>query len=92
MPGTGADAAGRLPAGRWRCARRPGRRMEQIPRAREGGRGLAGRSTGEAADGDQLPGPSAAEVLADRPAMALVHHEPGWRLPWHDRPRSPLAA
>jgi DNA-binding GntR family transcriptional regulator len=29
------------------------------------------------------PAPSAAGVLADRLAAALVHHEPGWRLPRH---------
>src|SRR5690349_8275893 len=34
----------------------------------EGGRGTRGR-------------PAAAAVLADRLAAALVHHEPGWRLP-----------
>ena len=44
---------------------------------------MAGRSTGEAAGGDQLQARPAAEVLADRLAMALVHHEPGWRLPRH---------
>src|ERR1700730_4946165 len=27
--------------------------------------------------------PAAAAVLADRLAAALVHHEPGWRLPRH---------
>jgi DNA-binding GntR family transcriptional regulator len=30
-----------------------------------------------------VPVPSAAGVLADRLAAALVHHEPGWRLPRH---------
>jgi DNA-binding GntR family transcriptional regulator len=44
---------------------------------------LAARSTGEAAGGDQFRARPAAEVLADRLAMALVHHEPGWRLPRH---------
>jgi len=44
---------------------------------------LAARSSGEAAGGDQFPARPAAEVLADRLAMALVHHEPGWRLPRH---------
>jgi DNA-binding GntR family transcriptional regulator len=29
------------------------------------------------------PGPLAASVLADRMASALLHHEPGWRLPRH---------
>jgi len=28
-----------------------------------------------------LPGPLSARVLADRMAAALLHHEPGWRLP-----------
>jgi DNA-binding GntR family transcriptional regulator len=44
---------------------------------------LAARSSGEAAGGDQIQARPAAEVLADRLAMALVHHEPGWRLPRH---------
>jgi hypothetical protein len=44
---------------------------------------LAARSTGEAAGGDQFQVRPAAEVLADRLAMALVHHESGWRLPRH---------
>ena len=51
------------------------------PRAREGARGLAARSTAAAAGDDQFQARPAAEVLADRLAMALVHHEPGWRLP-----------
>lgn len=29
------------------------------------------------------PGPFSASVLADRMAAALLHHEPGWRLPRH---------
>jgi DNA-binding GntR family transcriptional regulator len=29
------------------------------------------------------PGPLSASVLADRMASALLHHEPGWRLPRH---------
>jgi len=29
------------------------------------------------------PGPPPASVLADRMAAALLHHEPGWRLPRH---------
>src|SRR5437764_14849348 len=33
-------------------------------------------------DADGIPGRAgAAAVLADRMAAALVHHEPGWRLP-----------
>jgi DNA-binding GntR family transcriptional regulator len=35
------------------------------------------------ADREDGPVPSAAGVLADRLAAALVHHEPGWRLPRH---------
>ena len=39
-------------------------------------------AAGEASDGRALAGPgSSATVLADRIAAALVHHEPGWRLP-----------
>ena len=85
MPGTGADA-GRTVSRRTAGTARGGRAVGdggQVPRAREGGRGLAARSTGEAAGGDQFQARPAAEVLADRLAMALVHHEPGWRLPRH---------
>lgn len=85
MPGTGTDA-GRAFTRRTADAARGGRAAgdrERVPLAREGGRGLAARSTGEAAGGDQLQARPAAEVLADRLAMALVHHEPGWRLPRH---------
>ena len=39
------------------------------------------RSAREAASGDQFRARPAAQVLADRLAVALVHHEPGWRLP-----------
>ena len=53
------------------------------PQAREGALGLAARSSGEAAGDGQFRARPAAEVLADRLAMALVHHEPGWRLPRH---------
>lgn len=85
MPGTGADA-GRVVSPRAAGAVRGGPAAgdgKQVPRTREGERGLAGRSTGEAPDGDQLQARPAAEVLADRLATALVHHEPGWRLPRH---------
>jgi hypothetical protein len=85
MPGTGANA-GRTFSRRTVGASRGGRAAGDggpVPRAREGGRGLAARSTGEAAGGDRLRARPAAEVLADRLAMALVHHEPGWRLPRH---------
>ena len=52
-----------------------------VPRPREGARALVARSVGGAAGGDQFRARPAAEVLADRLAIALVHHEPGWRLP-----------
>ncbi len=85
MPGTGADA-GRAVSRRTAGTARGGPAAGDggpVPRAREGGRELAARSTGEAAGGDQLRARPAAEVLADRLAVALVHHEPGWRLPRH---------
>ena len=84
-PGTSADA-GRAVSRRVAGAARSGPATGDggpVPRAREGERGLAGRSTGGAAGGDQFQARPAAEVLADRLAMALVHHEPGWRLPRH---------
>jgi hypothetical protein len=40
----------------------------------------AGQRTAELSLADE-PSRSAAAVLADRIAVALVHHEPGWRLP-----------
>ena len=40
------------------------------------------RSAASAASGSLSPG-AALTVLADRLAAALVHHEPGWRLPRH---------
>ncbi len=49
-----------------------------LRRASEGGDDAA--SAGQ--DGDE-PVRTAAGVLADRLAAALVHHEPGWRLPRH---------
>ena len=85
MPGTGADA-GRTVSRRTAGTAHGGRAAGdggRVPRAGEGGRGLAARSTGETAGGDQFQARPAAEVLADRLAMALVHHEPGWRLPRH---------
>jgi hypothetical protein len=85
MPGTSAGA-GRAVSGRAAAAARGGSATGDgglVPRVREGGQGLAARSTGEAEGGDQFRGRPAAEVLADRLAMALVHHEPGWRLPRH---------
>jgi hypothetical protein len=44
---------------------------------------LVARSAGETAGDDQFRARPAAEVLADRLAIALVRHEPGWRLPRH---------
>ncbi len=85
MPGTSAGA-GRAVSRRVAGAARGGPGAGgggAVPRAREGARGLVARSTGEAAGGDQFQARPAAEVLADRLAMALVHHEPGWRLPRH---------
>ena len=85
MPGTGADT-GRTVSRRTAGAARGGPAVGDggpVPRAREGERGLAARSAGEAVGGDQFQARRAAEVLADRLAMALVHHEPGWRLPRH---------
>ena len=43
---------------------------------------LLGGDPGGPAGRADVP-PSAGEVLADRLAAALVHHEPGWRLPRH---------
>jgi len=87
MPGTGADA-GRTVSRRTAGPARGGRAAGDggpvpVPRVGEGTRRLAARSTGEAEGGDQFQARPAAEVLADRLAMALVHHEPGWRLPRH---------
>src|SRR5690348_12758939 len=85
MPGTSAGAGPAISRRAPGAARGDGAvgDGELVPRAREGGRGVAARSTGEAAGGDQFQARPAAEVLADRLAMALVHHEPGWRLPRH---------
>src|ERR1019366_6071766 len=43
----------------------------------------AGSASAGTARGDEFRPRPAAEVLADRLAAALVHHEPGWRLPRH---------
>lgn len=45
------------------------------------GRGSAARSAWEAASDDRYRARPAAQVLADRLAVALAHHVPGWRLP-----------
>lgn len=70
MPETSGDAirdgAGRILS--WRSRNAPGGGSADRP-----GRGAAG-------DDEFRPCP-ATEVLADRLAVALVHHEPGWRLP-----------
>ena len=49
---------------------------------RERGQRASRQSARAAAAGPQTAGP-AVSVLADRLAAALVHHEPGWRLPRH---------
>ncbi len=51
----------------------------------QGARVLASSDSGHAAGGPADAGTqrSAVNVLADRLAAALVHHEPGWRLPRH---------
>src|SRR5215470_3569070 len=87
MPGTGADGGRTVPR-RTSGAARGGRAAGHggpvpVPGVGEGTRRLAARSSGGAAGGDQFQARPAAEVLADRLAMALVHHEPGWRLPRH---------
>src|ERR1700678_3497892 len=38
---------------------------------------------GASAGDEQAPAVSTGNVLATRRAAALVHHEPGWRLPRH---------
>jgi DNA-binding GntR family transcriptional regulator len=48
----------------------------QIPPARSGHARSSRMAAGE-------PGRLAVSVLADRLAAALIHHEPGWRLPRH---------
>lgn len=48
-----------------------------------GAREAAARSDPEAASGDEYRARPAAHVLADRLAVTLLHHEPGWRLPRH---------
>ena len=54
-----------------------------IPPGREEAGGSAAGSDGEAAEDDQFRARAATQVLADRLAMEVVHHEPGWRLPRH---------
>ncbi len=56
---------------------------EPIPPGREEAGGSAAGSAGEPAGDDQFRARAAAQVLADRLAMAVMHHEPGWRLPRH---------
>ena len=46
----------------------------------EDGRAAAQAATG-GTEGEPAEDRSAAQVLADRVAAALIHHEPGWRLP-----------
>jgi DNA-binding GntR family transcriptional regulator len=54
-----------------------------IRSAREEARGSVAGSAGEAAGDDQFQARTTTEVLADRLAIELVQHEPGWRLPRH---------
>jgi hypothetical protein len=55
-----------------------------LPRAPEEGRPMAAQTAeGGPAGTDHHRGRPAVGVLADRLAAALVHHEPGWRLPRH---------
>ncbi|HEY2551898.1 MAG TPA: hypothetical protein VGI64_15105 [Streptosporangiaceae bacterium] len=66
-----------LPRGRVAPPRDPAGRYDLA----SGSRPPGGPST--PAGRADMPAPSAGEVLADRLASALVHHEPGWRLPRH---------
>jgi DNA-binding GntR family transcriptional regulator len=58
-------------------------RRDAVPGA--GGAGAGGASAGNVSSGRRQVEPPrpAIAVLADRIAAALVHHEPGWRLPRH---------
>jgi DNA-binding GntR family transcriptional regulator len=65
----------------WRAATSPGgaaRPERGVAGSRQGGNRQSGGRTDPAAAPRQ-----AVSVLADRLAAALVHHEPGWRLPRH---------
>ncbi len=62
------------------AAHEPPARFRQRVRGRED---WLGDPLGEAAGDDQLRARAAAEVLADRLAVELARHEPGWRLPRH---------
>jgi len=90
MPESGDEA---LPAdaGRafsWRTARVPPDIPavgdgKPIPSGRAEACGSAAGSAEEAAGDDKFRARPAAQVLADRLAMAVLQHEPGWRLPRH---------
>ncbi|HXZ63879.1 MAG TPA: GntR family transcriptional regulator [Streptosporangiaceae bacterium] len=65
----------------WRSAAPPGG-AERPGRGVTGGAAGGGRQLAGRVRPAPMPGP-AVSVLADRLAAALVHHEPGWRLPRH---------
>jgi DNA-binding GntR family transcriptional regulator len=74
--GDAAEPSGEAPAGR----RLPASGGIGATSSERGARGS--RRLGREGRGAQVAGP-AVSVLADRLAAALVHHEPGWRLPRH---------
>jgi DNA-binding GntR family transcriptional regulator len=79
----GADAD--EPSGRGgtpAAARVAGSRGSNTTPAAQGARGSRRRPGGSEYREGSVAGP-AVSVLADRLAAALVHHEPGWRLPRH---------
>jgi DNA-binding GntR family transcriptional regulator len=77
LASAGADGpSGEMPAGRGM----PASGGVSATSSERGARGS--RRLGREGRGAQVAGP-AVSVLADRLAAALVHHEPGWRLPRH---------
>jgi DNA-binding GntR family transcriptional regulator len=85
--GRGGTAAGAGPAKPGAGATRPGAGPgrpggSSTTSAERGPRGPRRRLDGSADREAPVAGP-AVSVLADRLAAALVHHEPGWRLPRH---------
>jgi len=89
MPKPGDEA---VPADAGRTfSRRTTRVARDSPAAHDGepvpgrgkAQGSAAGSAGEAGGDDQVGVRPVAQVLVDRLAMAVVHHEPGWRLPRH---------
>jgi hypothetical protein len=83
--GAPADVGRSLPRSTARAARDSPAVGENkpAPLVRADARESAAGTAGEAGDDDRLRARPAAEVLADRLASALMHHEPGWRLPRH---------